>query len=502
MAGLSAFFVFAGLTLYTYGLNIQSNESRQNTNNNHGLLLQLTGLIVFTLLAMFSKENGVLLPVFALVLEITVLAKVSTINYRRKLRISACSTGLIAILLYLFYLTYNASNISPGRDHTLIERLLTQPQILIDYLYVAFIPDITGFNPFHDNYPHVVNFWSSNKAILSLSLLVFLLSSSLYYRLKHPLFSFAVLWFLSAHLLESTVINLELYFEHRNYVALFGPCFSIVLTFTKIKQRYRKLTILSFGVYWLLLCICLLLTTQIWGEPRLAAKVWQGKQVGSARATEYLSTIYLKEGKIEAGQQLLINHIKECKNCTNSQAISLFFSCYSGKEDATRAAYNALLKLSETTTRATGVAANLRQVHQLMTNGSCQYISMAELKRLNIAFLQSPKSMFNKKLPYLQNLYIFAQNEGNNEEAIRLLFLAWHEQPENIIANELVLMLISNLRVQEAKSFVKEQVCQRTSLNPIMNEQWQEQCNFFSERIKAIIEIKSNNEAQQTTTDI
>lgn len=497
MTGLSAFFVFAGLLLYTYGLYKQSNASTHNFHNNQGLSLQLTGLIVFTLLAMFSKENGVLLPVFALVLEITVLANVSTIRYKRKLRISACAAGLIALILYLFYLTYSASNISPGREHTLIERLLTQPQILIDYLYVAFIPDITGFNPFHDNYPHVINLWSSNKALFSLSLLTLLLSSALYYRLKYPLFSFAVLWFLTAHLLESSVINLELYFEHRNYIALFGPCMALIFIITKIKQRYQRVAIISFNLYWLLLCAGLLMTTQIWGQPRLAAKVWQAKQVGSARATEYLSTIYLREGKIDTAQQLLTNHIIECKNCTNSHAISLFFSCYSGKKNATRSAYNALLNLSETTTHATGVAANLRQVHQLIINGSCQYLSMPELKRLNVAFLQSPKSTFNKKLPYLQNLYTFALNEGNNVEAIRLLLLAWHEQPEKIISNELVLMLLANEQTQEAESFVKEEICQRTSVNPIIDEQWQQQCNFFSERIKTRIEKNDNTEAKK-----
>ena len=38
-------------------------------------------------------------------------------------------------------------------------------------------------------------------------------------RRQLPLFSFSVLFFYASHLLESTVINLELYFEHRNYIA-------------------------------------------------------------------------------------------------------------------------------------------------------------------------------------------------------------------------------------------------------------------------------------------
>lgn len=490
MAGLSAFFVFSGLLLYIYGLYKQSIESAKNIHNNHGLPLQLIGLIAFTLLAMFSKENGALLPIFVLVLETTLLANVSTIQYRRKLRLSVCSAVLITLLLYLAYLTFNTSNELSHRDFTLIERILTQPQILVEYLHLAFIPDITAFNPFHDNYRPVSDLLSSNKALFSLLLLISLLGSALYYRLKQPLFSFAVLWFFAAHLLESTVISLELYFEHRNYVALFGPCLALIFTFTKIKKRYQNLAVTSFSLYWMLLCACLLLTTQLWGQPRLAAQIWQAKQIGSARATAYLSNIYLQTGKIESAQQLLAKHISECDSCTSSQAVSLFFSCYSGERQATREAYNALLHLSQTTKDARGVAASLTQVHKLITNDSCQDISLVELKTLNTDFLQLPKSPFNKKLPFLQNLYVFALNENNSDEAIRLLYLAWHEQGVDIIANELVSMLISSQQTVEAKIFIKEQVCKRSSLNPIIAKVNKEQCEDLYQHVIAIIEKK------------
>lgn len=491
MAGLSAFFVFSGLVFYIYGLYRQSAASTNNIHNNHGLTLQLIGLITFTLLAMFSKESGVLLPVFVLVFEITLLANLPTIQYRRKLRISACTASLVTLLLYMAYLTFTVGNILPGREFTIIERLLTQPQVLIDYLYLAFIPDITAFNPFHDNYQHVSDLWSSNKAIFSIVLLIGLLGSALYYRLKQPLFAFAVLWFFAAHLLESTVISLELYFEHRNYVALLGPCLALVFTFTKLKQRYKTLAIASFGAYWLLLCACLLLTTQLWGQPRLAAQIWQAKQVGSARATEYLSNFYLQEGQKETAQKLLVKHINECKNCTSSQAALLFFSCYSDNKKATMDAYNTLLHLSKTTQDARGVAPSLTQVHKLITNKSCKYISLTELKSLNIAFLQLPKSPFNKKLPFLQNLYVLALKEENSEEAIRLLYFAWREQPDDIIAEELVAMLVTVQRDKEAEIFINEQVCKRSSFNPNIGKVKKDQCEYFSKRIKE--KLESNN---------
>lgn len=484
MAGLSAFFVFSGLLLYTYGLYKQSIENTHNINNNHGLTLQLMGLILFTLLAMLTKENGVLLPVFALVLEVTLLAKLPTIKFRRKLRISASTLGLITLLLYLAYIVFQKGNVLPGREFSLAERLLTEPQILVDYLYLAFIPDITAFNPFHDNYQYVSDLWGSNKAFFSILLVTCLLSSALYYRKKYPLFSFAVLWFLTAHLIESTVIDLELYFEHRNYIALFGPCLALVFTFTKMNKRYQTLAIISFSIYWLLMCICLLITTQLWGKPVIAAKTWQAKQIGSSRATAYLSNIYLQQGNIAPVPNIVKEHIKVCKDCAGSQAVALFFSCYLNNKQSTRDAYNALMRLSHTTKDSRGVPANLEQVRQLIVNNSCQYLTLPELKALNTAYLGLPNTPFNKKLLFLQNLYAFTLHEKNKEESIRILYLAWEAQTDDMIGNELVMMLVASQRIKEAESFIENKICRRTSSNPVLAKVKKDQCSYLSKEIK------------------
>jgi hypothetical protein len=249
----------------------------------------------------------------------------------------------------------------------------------------------------------------------------------------------------------------------------------------------------------LLLCACLYLTTKLWGQPSIAAQTWQAKQVGSARATEYLSNIYLQAGEISPAQQLVANHITVCKHCTNSQAISLFLSCYASKPKATQEAYSALLNQSKTTVDARGVGVNLTQVHKLITNNSCPYISLTEIKALNTAFLQSPISPFNKKLPFLQNLYSIALQEEDRDEAIRLLYLAWDEQSDNAIANELVLMLVSSNRVNEADRFVTEQVCKRTTLNPIIAKVNSGQCSFFKSKISTILENNRIDAIKPTT---
>jgi hypothetical protein len=55
-----------------------------------------------------------------------------------------------------------------------------------------------------------------------------LIISALLLRKRSPLLSLGILWFFAGHLLESSVLPLELVFEHRNYLPLFGLLMGIV----------------------------------------------------------------------------------------------------------------------------------------------------------------------------------------------------------------------------------------------------------------------------------
>ncbi|WP_057832647.1 hypothetical protein [Colwellia sp. TT2012] len=488
MTGLSAFFVFSGLLLYLYGLHKQNINSK--TKNNDGLSLQVTALLLFTLLAMFSKENGILLPVFVLVLELTLLNKIKGINYRRKLRVSACALGLLIILIYLAYLSLNHNDIFQGRNFTLLERLITQPKILLDYLVLAFIPNITAFNPYHDNYPHIKHLLDSNIAIFASILLITTLISAITLRRRYPLFSFAALWFISAHLLESSVVNLELYFEHRNYIALFGPCLAMVFVFTKIPTHYKKLSVVFFSIYWIYLVFNLSMTTQLWGDPFNASRAWFIEQQGSQRAAADLAYKYFNRQEPEQAWLIMEQQVQSCSDCINSRAQAMLFSCFARKHERTTVHYQKLFTLAHTARKANGVAPVLAQVHKLIGDKVCTSLTLSDLKQLNSELLHLPDTAYNKRSPYLQNLYSIALTERNSKEAIRLLYLAWNDQQDRLIANELVAMLLAANRYDEAKDFVNNEICKILPLNPILANIELQQCLVLFERVTAT--LKSN----------
>ena len=73
-------------------------------------------MLFTTLLAMFSKENGVLLPCFLLVLELTVLSKVVNINKYQQMRVGIGLLALTLIVIAIFFQAYNAGLSPEGRN--------------------------------------------------------------------------------------------------------------------------------------------------------------------------------------------------------------------------------------------------------------------------------------------------------------------------------------------------------------------------------------------------
>jgi len=484
MAGLSAFFVFSGLSLYVYGL---LKQKLAPTNNSAGLYYQLFGLILFTLLAIFSKENGLLLPIFILVLETTLFLKVTGIQKRKKLRFFAGITSLFIVLIYLIYVIISSKGVYSGRDFTLIERLQTQPQILLEYLRLAFIPNITAFNPFHDNYNHVQNLSESPKAIFSIIFWLVSFLTAMIFRKYWPIFSFAVLWFLVAHLLESTVIGLELYFEHRNYVALFGPCLAIIILISQTPEKYKKLITSSFIFYWLLLLFSLSQVTQLWGDQNRAAQTWYIAQPGSERSTEHLSLIYLNNNQIEQAKSILEHQVKLCPNCIGSLAQALLVSCIANDKDNTNTFYTEMLENAKIAKRLGSAPSALSALKLQIEEKNCTLLTLRDLKMLNKSLINVQGSSFDKKITILINLHQIAIKNGDKVENLRLLRLAWQEKQDNMIANILITHLLEAKLYDEAYNIANNQMCNQLSLNPLVAKKALQECSITKQRVNDTI---------------
>ena len=173
------------------------------------------------LLGIGSKENAVTLPIALGLIEVLFF---QDLNDRRARKI--CFGGLIAGAILIFvsgaFIFFNGNPVSllKGSSFRLfspIDRLMTEPRVVVFYLSQIFYPIISRYSIEHDIVVSTSLFepWTTLPGII----LVFsLIGIGLSQMRKRPILSFAILFFFLNHLIESSIIPLELVFEHRNYL--------------------------------------------------------------------------------------------------------------------------------------------------------------------------------------------------------------------------------------------------------------------------------------------
>lgn len=175
----------------------------------------------FFLLAVGCKENAITLIPSLLLIEFIFFPKKRSPNIFRVL-VAANICLFAAAGFYIIELNYFDSLTNPigSRPFSLLERLLTQPSVLLFYLSLLFAPSPTRLSIDH-SFPlstSLLHPWSTLPAIICI---LFLLIFAVWRCRKNSLLSFSILFFFINHIVESSVIPLELIFEHRNYIPSF-----------------------------------------------------------------------------------------------------------------------------------------------------------------------------------------------------------------------------------------------------------------------------------------
>lgn len=301
MAQLSTLFVFLGLAAYLHGRTMIVTDRRK------GYALMSIAVVAATGLATLSKENGILLPLLVGIVELTVVASQQS-RFGNLNRAWATTFILLPTLAVLSYLGWRVArtgyfDIAPGRDFSIHERLLTQFRVVAEYLQHWFVPELYTTGVFQDHVVKSTGLLMPVTTILGLLLHAGLLLTAFLLRRRLPLFSFAVLFFYASHVLESTVLNLELYFEHRNYLA------AAFLVLPLVVAAHRALPVRSFAVLSLVLTSLLAVFTHysatIWADYRSIVRASAEKAPTSIRAQQQLATLLFNDGEHESSLQVI-----------------------------------------------------------------------------------------------------------------------------------------------------------------------------------------------------
>ena len=325
MAQLSALFTMAGLLFYM---------AAREESEDGGIKYYLLAFLFFPLsllLSLLSKESGALIPLYIFSLELIVFQfSFSSIAQRNRI---ICFNALFVVVpviagtLYLFTHMESLADFSV-RNFTMGERLLTQLPVVAVYLKMILLPRLSDMSLFHDYFEVTREFdLVSGILLLMLMLAIYLV---FYLRLKAPVISFAISWFIISHLLESTFFNLEIMFEHRNYLASAGPLFGMVYCLCNI-QKYSYLKYIN-GIFLLLITFQTATRVNVWRSEELIYQMAITDHPDSSRAQTQMANLKFQNGDIDGSLQ----HLAMAQNNDPSDYGALLhevvFRCGSGSD--------------------------------------------------------------------------------------------------------------------------------------------------------------------------
>lgn len=363
----------------------------------------LMGLVIGTagLAGVFSKEQAALLPGFILLMEWLLLPKpyFNPASTRapmvwRAFRWLALVLPLLLILGYLAKSTINHEAAYAMRSFDLYERLATELFILWDYVRLSFLPRPASFSPFYDgiklhDFKEVFS-WLALASWLALWTLALILRS------RFPWLLFALAWFWMAHLLESTVLPLELYFEHRNYLAFIGVWFALVAVVADwaLKNKGVRLAAVMLFAYASIQGFMLWQVTSLYGNPRLAAELWAIDFPHSERAAQLLANTYTLEHDYTTALKVIDEAAERSDKPSGLRLQGFQLACVLGEASAEQlgSRIEQLKKLLPNEPDLRAISSTLNQLRLILQKDNCKgVLNEALLYDIAIIAMQNPQ---------------------------------------------------------------------------------------------------------------
>ena len=219
MAQLSALFVLAAVWVYVMARHqLAAGRTRPAAIK----LFVMFPLLLF--LGLFSKENAAVAVLLCAVVEFAYFLRQPRPG--RALPLFYTLFLLLPLVLVLGALFLGGwervFGSYAGRDFSLYERLLSQPRALWEYIALMLWPRGGMMGVYVDDFAASTSLFSPLSTVLALVGLLAVSGFAIVVRKVAPSVFAGWFFFLAAHSIESTVIPLELYFEHRNYLPSWG----------------------------------------------------------------------------------------------------------------------------------------------------------------------------------------------------------------------------------------------------------------------------------------
>lgn len=221
MTSLSAMFVLTACLAYTK-LRLKTSVGRSTNQKGYWTVIAIGGF-----LGLLCKETAALTPLLLVVIEFSAFDFIEAPRLRKLTQL-----GLAFAILGVMYLALVPDfliNAFRERPFNALERGLTELRILFFYLSQIVLPTPNRFALFHADWNLSRGLFVPWTTAFAGGLWLLSLALAFVYRRRMRLAFFALTWYLTGHLIESTVVPLDLIYEHRNYLPSIGMLCLVLL---------------------------------------------------------------------------------------------------------------------------------------------------------------------------------------------------------------------------------------------------------------------------------
>lgn len=340
-------------------------------------------------LGILSKENALLICLYILIIDRLFFSSSQLEARHMKIwfwwKLFFLYLPILAFIGYWIFVSEFFAKGFEFREFTLEQRLLTQARVIWLYLGGIIFPRIGTMGLFNDSLQLSINIFDPFTTVISIVSLGCFLGLAIYLKDRAFWVCFGVLFFFTGHLMESTFLPLELYFEHRNYLPQYGLWLAVILSLNQLIKKVPKLrAFIAVGLfsYIFLCCFITIQLAKIWGNNYTLAEQWHRTDPESVRATQFLAGQLLKLGQTEKALEIIV---AASDSNPNSAALSLgrgIIGCADGKFGLNIDAIERKLKMSSF---ETGAYESLKLILRSKLYEKCEGLSLNDVERFFVA---------------------------------------------------------------------------------------------------------------------
>ncbi|MBN2180258.1 MAG: tetratricopeptide repeat protein [Deltaproteobacteria bacterium] len=310
MTSMAVMFYMLSLLLYIYA-------RRTEIMINRWLLFSLS--LVSWLVSLACKEISATLPLIIFLYEWFFFRNLNFEWLKRNIKYFILPLLIIVILAFVYLGDSPIERILSRyetRDFTLSGRVMTQFRVILLYVSLLIYPLPSRFNLDYQ-IETSLSFFDPITTLFSFIVIIICIGGAVYLASKERLLSFCIFWFFINLSMESSVIGLEMVFEHRLYLPSIG--FFVLVMFilfrlvsyvfrkekdmTRRNNRAAKYVLLVSIPLILLLSLATYQRNSVWRDEITLWRDCVKKSPGKARCHNNLGRSYYREGIFEEAEQ-------------------------------------------------------------------------------------------------------------------------------------------------------------------------------------------------------